>query len=85
MSDAAANFDRWASPDFDALCRKADVETDPKKREDLYLQAESVMINEMPRVPLYHGVDGILVHPRVKGLRYNLLGVMPHTRVSVDP
>jgi oligopeptide transport system substrate-binding protein len=84
-SDAAANFDKWSNREFDTLCRTADVEKDAEQRKKLYLQAEDIVLREMPRVPLYHGVDGVLISPRVKGLRYNLLGTMPHQKVSLAP
>lgn len=80
---APANYDFWSNPQFDKLCAAADVERDPAKRESLYLQAESLMLQEVPRVPLYFGVDGVLVSPRVHGLRYSLIGSLPHNKVTL--
>lgn len=82
-STASANFDQWSNPEFDALCAKADVEPVAANRSKLYAEAESVMLAEVPRVPLYHGVDGVLISPRVNGIRYSLLGALPHTKVSL--
>jgi ABC-type transport system substrate-binding protein len=59
------------------------VERDAKKRDSLYLQAESLMLQESPRVPLYFLVDGLLVSSRVSGLRANLLNMVPHNKVSL--
>jgi oligopeptide transport system substrate-binding protein len=84
-SDASANFDKWSNSEFDALCTKADTEANEVTRANLYAQAETILLTEVPRVPLYHGVDGVLISPRVKGLRYNLLGTMPHLKVSLTP
>jgi len=83
MSDAPANYDHWSNPEFDKLCGAADLEKDPAKRTSLYLQAEGLMLEEVPRVPLYHGVDGVLVDPRVGGLRYSLIGSLPHNKVTL--
>lgn len=83
-TSAPANYDKWSNPEFDKLCAAADIEKDAAKRETLYLEAEGLMLNEAARVPLYHGVDGILVSPRVKGLRYTLIGSMPHNKVSLQ-
>jgi oligopeptide transport system substrate-binding protein len=83
MSDAPVNFDKWSNLDFDKLCAAADVERDAKKRDSLYLQAESLMLQESPRVPLYFLVDGLLVSSRVSGLRANLLNMVPHNKVSL--
>ena len=81
MSDAPANFDRWSNPEFDKLCAAADVEKDPAKRDTLYLQAESLMLQEVPRIPLYFAVDGMLVSPKVSGLRHSLMQLLPHNKV----
>ncbi|HLO98706.1 MAG TPA: ABC transporter substrate-binding protein, partial [Fimbriimonas sp.] len=81
-SNASANYDKWSNSEFDKLCAAADLEADPAKREALYLQAESLLLDQVPRVPLYFGVDGLLVSPKVTGVRYNLLGSMPHNKVE---
>jgi ABC-type transport system substrate-binding protein len=80
-TDASANFDKWSNREFDALCATADVEPDAERRAELYAKAESVVLAEVPRIPLYHQIDGVLVNPRVQGLRYNLLGSLPHNKV----
>ena len=82
-TDASANFDKWSNREFDALCATADVEPDPERRAELYARAESVVLTEVPRIPLYHQIDGVLVSPRVSGLRYNLLGSLPHNKVTL--
>lgn len=81
VSNAPANYDHWSNAEFDKLCNEADLEKDPTKRKELYLKAEDIILTEVPRVPMYHGVDGILVSSRVSGLRYNLLGSLPHNKV----
>jgi oligopeptide transport system substrate-binding protein len=83
MSDAPANFDKWNNPDFDKLCAAADVEKDASKRETMYLQAEGIMLQDVPRVPLYFKVDGVLVSPRVSGFKANLLNMVPHNKVTL--
>jgi oligopeptide transport system substrate-binding protein len=80
---APANYDQWSNAEFDKICAAADLEKDATKREALYLQAESLMLQEVPRVPLYHGVDGVLVNPRVSGIRYSLIGSLPHNKVAI--
>ena len=80
-SDAPANFDKWSNLEFDKFCAEADIQQDPAKRDSLYLQAESIVLREAPRVPLYFQVEGILVNPRVSGFRSNLLNMVPHNKV----
>jgi peptide/nickel transport system substrate-binding protein len=37
------NWQRWASKEFDELHRKGNIETDPKKREQIYIDAQRLM------------------------------------------
>ncbi len=37
------NWQRWASPEFDALHKQGGVETDAKKREQIYIDAQKLM------------------------------------------
>ena len=83
MSDAPSNHDGWSNPEFDKLCAEADVEQVQAKRDALYLKAESLMLQEVPRVPLYFLVDGVLFSSRVSGYRSNLLNALPHNKVAL--
>ncbi len=80
-STAPANYDKWSDAEFDRLCAAADVEGDSAKRRDLYLEAEGLMLDKAARIPLYYGVDGVLVNPRVSGVRYSLIGQLPDNKV----
>jgi oligopeptide transport system substrate-binding protein len=82
-TNASANFDKWSNPEFDKLCASADVEQNEQKRMGLYVEAEKLLMQDVPRIPIYHGTDFILVSNRVEGLRNNLLGMMPHTKVRL--
>ena len=75
----------YSDPKFDALCDKADVEHDPKKRIDLYHQAEQVAIDDAPWVPLYFQKDLVVMKPRVSGYQNSLFGILPHTQTTVSP
>ncbi len=37
------NWQRWKSPEFDELHKKGNIETDPKKREQIYIDAQKLM------------------------------------------
>lgn len=83
-SDAKLNFDGWSNAEFDRLTAAADSEKDPAKRNALYLQAEQIVLDEVPRIPLYFGMDYTLVSKKVKGVRRNLLGTLPHSKTTVE-
>jgi oligopeptide transport system substrate-binding protein len=66
MSEASPqNFGHWASADYARLLALAANEPDPAKRRDTLQQAESLMLNDYPLLPVYFYVTRRLVQPRV--------------------
>jgi len=55
---------------FDDLMNQADVEQDPKKRNDLYNQGEALILKNAVYVPYGNFVYRELVKPKVKGLEW---------------
>ncbi len=56
----------YSNPKLDAILDQAGVEQNPQKREKLYRQAEQIIINDAPWVPLYFDFEQWLVKPYVK-------------------
>jgi oligopeptide transport system substrate-binding protein len=73
----------YNNPEFDAICDKADVESDPAKRAAMYHQAEMIAVDDAPWVPLYFFQDIELHKPYVKNIRDSLMGHLPHTTTTV--
>jgi len=73
----------YSNPQFDALCRQADAEPDETKRMNLYAQAEDMVLQDAPWVPIYFQKDTELINPRVQGLRESVFGHLPHTTVHL--
>ena len=67
LSDSQQNESKYSSPQVDALLRQADTTLDNTKRMDLYHQAEQMIINDAPWIPLTWDKDEYLVKPYVKG------------------
>lgn len=82
---SSQNYEQYSNAEFDTLCGEADVSTDSAKRADLYDKAEDILLRDAVRIPIYVSVDATLVSPRVKGLRHNLMGDLPHRMVSLKP
>lgn len=83
-SDSPQNRDGYANAEFDRLTDQADTTLDEKVRMKLYAEAEKIAVEEGARLPIHFGRDAILISKRVKGLRANLFGNLPHTTVSVE-
>jgi oligopeptide transport system substrate-binding protein len=74
LSGSGNNATGWKNPDYDALVRQAGSERDPTRRNALFDRAETLLLDEMPIVPLYHGARTFLIAPSVKGWTPSLLG-----------
>lgn len=59
------NFGRWANAEYARLLAAAAGERDPARRRDTLQQAESLMLNDYPLLPVYFYVARRLVQPRV--------------------
>jgi len=70
------NFSRFSNPDYDRLMAEASVTSDQKKRAQLMQQAETILLREMPVLPLYFYVSKNLVSTKVKGWEENLMNIV---------
>ena len=78
------NAFEYSNPDLDALLDRAAIEEDNTVRLAMYQQAEQMVLDEAPCIPLWHGANYILVRPYVKGYELSLLGVPDLSKVHVD-
>jgi oligopeptide transport system substrate-binding protein len=61
------NFARFSNPDYDRLMDQASITADPAARARLLEQAETILLKELPVLPLYFYVSKDLVSTKVKG------------------
>lgn len=73
---APPNYTRYKNPVFDALFEKALTEQNDSLRYKLYQQADQVMINDAPVVPLWYDEVVRLVQPGVKNFLPNGLNLL---------
>ena len=66
-STSRQNNTNYSNPEFDALVEQARTESDFTKRAELYQEAERILLEEAPWVPLFYGRDHIVVKPYVQG------------------
>jgi oligopeptide transport system substrate-binding protein len=66
-SKSTQNRTGYANERVDELLERARVEADDDRRLALYRQAEEIIVNDAPWVPLSHGVTHTLVKPYVRG------------------
>ena len=63
----------WGDPRYDELIRRAALEQDTAERTALLVQAEELLLEELPILPIYSYVTRNLVNPRLGGFHENFL------------
>jgi len=81
------NFTGWTHADYDRLLYRAARTTDSPERFALFREAEQLLLNDAPVIPLYHYTHVFLLHPSVQGWHPTLLDRHPykHVRLQSDP
>jgi oligopeptide transport system substrate-binding protein len=69
----AENGSGWHDPKYDAMLDEANLQSDPKKRFELFAKAEAYMLEEQPVIPLDTPTVNNMKKPYVKGMYPNPL------------
>lgn len=80
----ATNVAHYSNPALDDLLDRAAAEQDEQARLELYREAERLVVDEAPCLPLMYGSNHVLVRPYVSGYQLSPLGVPDLSTVSVD-
>jgi oligopeptide transport system substrate-binding protein len=83
-SDGGNNSTGWASAGYDRLVQAAGAEQDPPRRNELYQQAEAVLLDETPIVPVFFNTRVFLCHPAVRNWQPALLGIHQYKDVYLE-
>jgi oligopeptide transport system substrate-binding protein len=81
---AQFNTGGYSNAQLDALLASASVEPDGATRSKLYQQAENIVVQEAPVLPLYFGRNYIVVKPYVTGYVLSPLGYPFLNQVSIQ-
>jgi oligopeptide transport system substrate-binding protein len=78
LSNSGNNRTGWKNARYDELVNEANEQTDLKKREELFQQAESILIHdELPIIPLYIYAGINYYHTNITGIYQNILDDHP--------
>lgn len=67
------NYSRYSNPAYDSLIAAANRELDMEVRASMLAEAEQMLIDDMPIIPIVFYVNKALVNPRVTGWNDNVL------------
>lgn len=76
------NVSGWSNPRYDEAVRAAASELDPARRAQLYAEANRIVVEDMPILPLYQPVRNYALNPRLRGWWPNLLDRHPWKNLS---
>lgn len=71
------NPGRYSNPAYDDLLRRAAAERDIAARADLMFAAETLIVTDLPWIPVMHTRSKALIAPRLGGYEPNLRNVAP--------
>jgi oligopeptide transport system substrate-binding protein len=78
------NIFEYSNPSLDALLDQAAIEQNRTVRLAMYQQAEQMVVDDAPCLPLFHGTNYILVKPYVKDYELSPLGIADLSKVYID-
>jgi len=78
------NHTGWANLAYDTLLLAADRAADPAARNTAMQQAEAILLDEMPIIPVYYFTTVRLVHPAVRGWHPLPLDRHPYKHVWLE-
>lgn len=85
QTNGAGNYSGYDNPDYNRILALAIAEPAPAKRLILMRQAESLLIADMPVLPLYFYVTRSLVAERIEGWKDNISNVHPSRTLRIRP
>ncbi len=75
---------RWSDPEYNELLNQALKETDSSKRRDLLKEAERILIDQMPAIPVYFLTNSFMKNPRLQGAYISPIGEVDFKRAYFE-
>ena len=70
------NDSGYSNPEYDKLIAEAKVESDTDKRKELLREAEDILMEDMPILPIYYYTTVMGWNENVKGIQVSVLGTV---------
>ncbi len=85
LTDGGNNKSGWSNPHYDEMIATAANTPDQQQRYELFQQAEEILMNEVPIIPVYTYSRVYLQSPEVKGWHSNIMDYHPYKYVYLEP
>jgi oligopeptide transport system substrate-binding protein len=84
LTNGGNNWTGWGNAAYDQLVTGAAHTLDTPRRQALQQQAEALLLDQGPIIPIYYGARVYLIDPGVKGWVPNLLGIHRYQTISLE-
>lgn len=85
LTDGGNNDTGWGNERYDELLDLAVSTADREERYEHFQEAEAILVEEVPVIPVYTYNRNRLVHPSVKGWHGNVMDYHPYKYMSLEP
>jgi oligopeptide transport system substrate-binding protein len=85
VTNGENNCTGFTNAEYDKLIASAAKEPDEEKRMEMLENAERILMDEMPIIPVYFYVSRNMVRPHVRGFYNNLQDTHPLSAIWIDP
>ena len=86
VTNGGNNETGWSSTKYDELIASAGNTMDQSERYEFFQNAEKILVEELPIIPIYTYTTKYLLHTSVKGVDDNIMDYHPYKYISlVDP
>jgi oligopeptide transport system substrate-binding protein len=75
----------WSNLEYDRLIAEAARTTDPQQRLEVFQKAETILLDELPIIPIYFYTHVYALRPEVKGWYPTILDNHPYKYVYLEP
>jgi peptide/nickel transport system substrate-binding protein len=82
--EAPGNFEDYVNEKIDNLVREGDKQLDPDDALPFYRQAEDIVLDELPVIPLWFGMTSIVKGERIAKLNFNPAQWIDWTSITVN-
>jgi oligopeptide transport system substrate-binding protein len=84
VTNGGNNRTGWSNANYDGLIKQAEATVDEAQRLELFQQAEKILLDEMPIMPIYFQKRQYLISPDVKGWEPSILGQVIYKDIYLE-
>jgi len=84
LKNISTNNTGWENKEFAKLLDQSSLESDPLQRKKMLEEAERILLNEAPIIPLYYGSFNSFKNPKLKDVYVSDLGYLDFKGAKLD-